>query len=315
MAYGDWRADVELTAEGAARLIAAQFPELAPARLDLLGEGWDNTAYVVNGRWAFRFPRRHMGADLLAVECRALPLLAPRLPLPVPSPAFVGEPADGYPYPFAGYEMLPGVTADRVEWSHEERAACAPALGVFLGALRAMPVDAETAAWAPGDTIHRADRTRRAPALKERLATVAPGVLGAEAAAALPALVDRLSAAPAWGGPPCWVHGDLYVRHLLADPETKRPTGVIDWGDVHLGDPALDLSLAFGFLPPEARGAFAAAYGRPISAADRDRARFRALHYGAVLIPYGREKRDHALLAAGEAALRGASGGDGDLTF
>lgn len=33
-------------------------------------------------------------------------------------------------------------------------------------------------------------------------------------------------------------------------------SGVIDWGDVHLGEPALELSIAYGFLPPTAREDF-----------------------------------------------------------
>ncbi|MCH7839494.1 MAG: phosphotransferase [Planctomycetes bacterium] len=37
------------------------------------------------------------------------------------------------------------------------------------------------------------------------------------------------------------VHRDLYARHMLVDDD-GRPCGVIDWGDVHVGDPAIDLS-------------------------------------------------------------------------
>ncbi|HLJ56245.1 MAG TPA: hypothetical protein VKT77_14485 [Chthonomonadaceae bacterium] len=44
-----WDADVELTPERAARLIVRQSPELAPARLRLLGSGWDDLAFAVSG--------------------------------------------------------------------------------------------------------------------------------------------------------------------------------------------------------------------------------------------------------------------------
>jgi aminoglycoside phosphotransferase (APT) family kinase protein len=81
---------------------------------------------------------------------------------------------------------------------------------------------------------------------------------------------------------------------------------VIDWGDAHLGDRALDLSIAFSFLPPAARPAFRAAYG-PIDDATWDRARFRALFYGVVLVEYGLGIGDEAIRAAGAYALRAAS--------
>src|SRR5918911_1437267 len=96
-----WKADVDLTPERAASLIERQFPALAPARLEPLGIGWDNAAYLVNGNLVFRFPRRQMGAGLIEREARILPLLAPHLPLPVPVPRFVGRPAGEYPFPFA----------------------------------------------------------------------------------------------------------------------------------------------------------------------------------------------------------------------
>ena len=44
-----WDADTELSAQAAGELIAAQFPSLAPVRLELFGVGWDNAAYLVNG--------------------------------------------------------------------------------------------------------------------------------------------------------------------------------------------------------------------------------------------------------------------------
>ena len=103
------------------------------------------------------------------------------------------------------------------------------------------------------------------------------------------------------------MHGDLYARHLIVDAH-HTVTGVLDWGDVHLGDPAIDLTLAFTFLPPEARDAFRAAYG-PIDDATWDRARFRAFHYGAALLQYGRSEGDTDIARVGLDALRfGASG-------
>ena len=75
-----WSAEVDLTGAAATRLIEAQFPKLNPARLEPFGVGWDNTAYRVNSKFVFRFPRRQMGAECLEAEVRVLPALAGRLP-------------------------------------------------------------------------------------------------------------------------------------------------------------------------------------------------------------------------------------------
>ena len=63
-------------------------------------------------------------------------------------------------------------------------------------------------------------------------------------------------------GPPAApriVHGDLHLRHVLIDG--GRLSGVIDWIDVGRADPAVDLALYWGFVPPAGRPAFLDAYG------------------------------------------------------
>lgn len=297
-----WDADFEVSSAQAARLIARQFPQLAPVRLEALSAGWDNLAFLVNARFVFRFPRREIAAPLIAREARVLPLLAPHLPLRVPVPEYVGTPEAEYPHTFAGYAIIPGETACRCEWSEHERAAQVATLADFLRLLHRIPIDEETRRWAPRDEFARADLKQRAPKLKERLASKTAALRPRELGALLE-LVDEPAAAAQPLAQACWVHGDFYARHLIC--ENKRLVGVIDWGDIHLGDPALDLSIAFSFLPPSARNAFRERYGG-CDEATWQRARFRALHYGAALTEYGAAIGDGAIKAAGEYALRNA---------
>lgn len=300
----EWEADVDLNRTRAQALLETQFPELAPARLELLGVGWDNTACRVNGEWVFRFPRRELGARLTEREAAVLPRLVPHLPLPIPNPAWVGAPADGYPYAFVGYRQIRGRTACQVEWSEAGRSRCAAPLARFLKALHGIPVDDHTVAEGPGDELERWNMRRRLPMLRERLAAVAERVPEVDPEAALD-LAARLAETPPHTSRPVWVHGDLYPRHLLVDAE-GLPTGVIDWGDVHLGDPALDLSLALTFLPESAGTAFQAEYGE-VDPETWARARFRALFYGVVLTHYGFETEDAAMTRTGIYALRSAT--------
>lgn len=299
-----WDADVDLDMEVAVGLIERQFPSLSPVQLEPLGVGWDNTAYLANGRSVFRFPRRQIAVPLLLREARLLPRLAPRLPAPLPAPEYVGQPTDDFPCPFVGYALIPGVTACQVGWTDADRARLAPALAAFLRALHAIPIEVALGVDRVGDELGRADLRRRAPVLLQRLNEVAPFAEGID----LPAmvrLVESLASAPPNPGLPCWVHGDLYARHLLID-DSRQLGGVIDWGDVHLGDPALDLSIAFSFLPPSARDAFRLDYGS-IADSTWARARFRALHYGVLLLAYGHDIGDTAIAAAGSYALRSAA--------
>lgn len=298
-----WAADIPLDDTLARQLIARHFPALAGRALRLLGVGWDNTAYLVGADVVFRFPRRRSAAELLNREARILPLLAPSLPVPIPAPRFVGTPTPEFPYPFVGYPFLPGVIASDLTVSDAARTTLAAPLGAFLRALHGIPIEAATRAWAPGDEIARGNPASRVATVSARLRANAAALDEAEVDT-LVALAERLATTPIWDAPPRWVHGDLYPRHLLLD-EARHLVGVIDWGDVHLGDPALDLSLAWTFLPLTAHPTFRKGYGA-IDAATWDRARFRAIHYGAILAEYGRTEGIAPLLDLATATLRRA---------
>jgi aminoglycoside phosphotransferase (APT) family kinase protein len=114
--------------------------------------------------------------------------------------------------------------------------------------------------------------------------------------------LDALAHTPPWTRTATWVHGDLYARHLVLGDRDDL-AGIIDWGDLHAGDPALDLSIAFSMFEPELREPFFRAYGE-VDADTLARARFRALHYGVLLWDYGLEVGDATLVQVGEEALR-----------
>jgi aminoglycoside phosphotransferase (APT) family kinase protein len=296
-----WDADTDIN-EGLVRsLLGSQFPSLPISSLRLVGEGWDNAAYLVNEDWLFRFPRRRMGEGLILTECRLLPLLADLLPLPVPKPEFFGRPGGSYPYPFAGYRFLDGTPACHLNWTEAQRAENAGILGGFLGRLHAVPVDEAAKVWAPKDEIRRSEMAYRYGHMQRFVDELGPA-LGSFDPASLLSLAEELSHTSAYAGPEHWVHGDAYSCHFLADDQ-HRICGVIDWGDAHLGDPALDISIAFGFLPPSGRETFIEAYGG-IDEATLRRARFRALHYGLVFIKYGTQGGKPDMLRIGQDAIR-----------
>lgn len=300
-----WDADVEISETVATGLLNSQFPELQLSRIELIGEGWDNAAYLVNEEWVFRFPRRKMGGELIETECRLLPYLAGRLPLPIPNPVFIGSPEGDYPYSFAGYSYLAGTPACHLSWTDEERAANATAIGSFLKSLHSAPVRDEDMAWAPGDIIGRSNLDLRHEHNIQRINELChsgENLLPGHDPEEILELSETLSQTPPYDGPKRWVHGDAYPCHYLADDQNQF-CGVIDWGDAHLGDPALDVQIAFSFLPPQARSEFTTAY----AGLDKNtwrRAQFRALHYGLLFVKYGIESGKPHMRQLGLDSLR-----------
>ena len=295
-----WTAEREVGPELARRLISERFPDLATARVEPLGQGWDNTVFLVDGAWVFRFPRRAIAVALIETECRLLPALAPRLPLAIPVPTRIRRSGAEFPWPFAGYRRIDGETACRAVLDEGQRGRAAGPLARFLAALHAFPIDEAARLGLEPDTIRRLDLAHRTERTRERLEEAHRlGLI--DDAAAWDAVVADLPAG--WtAGSSTVVHGDLYARHVLVDA-AGAPCGVIDWGDVHRGDPAVDLSLAHGFLPRSAHDAFRAAYGE-IDPATWRVARFRALHAAAAMLVYAHDVGDRALLRESLTALR-----------
>jgi aminoglycoside phosphotransferase (APT) family kinase protein len=106
---------------------------------------------MANG--CFRFPRRTIAVALLETEGRVLPVLAPRLPYPIPVPVWFGRPHATYKWPFLGYRRLDGHVVSDVDLDDAARAALAAPLARFLRALHDVPL-AEAQAWGvPPDAL------------------------------------------------------------------------------------------------------------------------------------------------------------------
>jgi aminoglycoside phosphotransferase (APT) family kinase protein len=290
-----WVAEREVTPELALALVREQFPELDARRAEPFGSGWDNTAFLLDGHAVFRFPRKQSTVVLLERESRILPRIAGRLPLAVPDPRWIGRPSERFPWPFAGYPRLDGVPADAAMLTEAERAAAAQPLGRFVATLHATPTEGLEL---PPDEIGRTAFARRLPELVQRLDLLRVRGLIGDPAPWL-RLFDELPAPPPRT---VLVHGDLYVRHLLVDG-ARRVAGVIDWGDVHAGDPGADLTIAYSFLPPRARDAFFRAYG-PADERTRRVARLRAAFHAPALVWFADSVNDPVLLREARTSMR-----------
>jgi aminoglycoside phosphotransferase (APT) family kinase protein len=232
--------------------------------------GTDHALFRLGDDMVVRLPRRASSAVQVPKEWRWLPWLAPQLPLPIPQPLLLGQPAEGYPCPWLVCHWLDGEPAalDKLADSAE----AGRSLARFVAALQR--IDGRDAPVSPrgGPLQQRDEATRQA------LAALAGQV---DEAAALSVWRAAL-AAPPWSWPPVWMHGDLLPGNLLA--VDGRLTAVIDFGLFGLGDPACDLMPAWAWLDERGRTAF-----REVLAPDDAswvRGRGWALSFGLIALPY-----------------------------
>lgn len=253
------------------RLLREQHPDLADLELRDVAGGWDNQQWRLGADLAVRMPRTVRAPTLLRTEQRWLPILAERLPLPIPIPVRVGEPSATFPYTWTITRWIEGEPADVAPIT---RADAANTLAKFLRALhQPTPLDAPTSL----------DRGRPLATLNDGFAGWLTVLTDERMAAAARETWDEAVAAPAWQGPPTWLHGDLHPANVVV--QDGKLVGVVDFGDMCAGDPATDLSAAWILLPARAASTFFDAYGEA-DAATISRARgwaiLRALHLLAI---------------------------------
>jgi aminoglycoside phosphotransferase (APT) family kinase protein len=240
---------VTIDATLARRLVDSQFPQWAhlPVSPVAFG-GWDNRTFHLGDRMTIRLPSAAAYSFQVEKEHRWLPRLAPHLPLPIPTPLAMGEPAEGYPWHWSVYEWLDGeqATVERIGNLPE----FASTLASFLVALQGID-----ATGGPPPGAHNFQRGGPL-AFYESEARAAIDTLGSTIDGAGARAVLDAALAATWMGAPVWFHGDVAYGNLLV--EAGRLRAVIDFGTSGVGDPSCDLAIAWTLFDGESREAFRA---------------------------------------------------------
>ncbi len=228
--------ELPLDEELVRRLVDDQFPEwldLPLARVEPAGT--DNAIFRLGDELAVRLARREGPTSAEDKEHEWLPRFAPFLPVELPLPVARGRPAAGYPWYWSVVRWLDGETPLGATVEAHELAELVTSLqridpggGPSPGARRGEPL------------------TIRDPYVQQALEHLdVPGAAD---------LWRRALAAPEWDRERVWLHADLDARNVLV--RDGRLTGVIDWGCVGVGDPAVDVMAAWKLLSADGRGRF-----------------------------------------------------------
>lgn len=204
-------------------------------------------------QWILRLPRRPDVMTRSKSEAAALAMLRHHLPIAVPDWQIFSEDLIGYPM----LPGLPGLTFDpttyAVTWHFDKDAPLfVETLGAAIAALHAIPrVSATEAGMAPNTVTD----------VRHKLRTDLDRVKGEFKipAAKWDDWQAWLSDDSYWPPVTVVVHGDLYVGHVMVQPD-GRVVGMIDWTEARLGDPAIDLIGHIKGFGPESLPALIQAY-------------------------------------------------------
>jgi aminoglycoside phosphotransferase (APT) family kinase protein len=266
-------------------LLEVSCPSYAGLRLRRLdASGSSNVLFRLGDDLLVRLPRQPGGTSAIETEQRWLPYVAAPLSVPVPQILAVGEPGFGYPERWSVVRWLEGEVPTGPTHGEAPRSALARDLASVVTTLRGLAVPDEAAAdpglrWYRGEPLSRMDASTRRAIAECRAIDGLDLDLDACAAAwettmRLPGVSDRV--------PPRWHHADLAAENLLV--QDGRLAGVLDFGGLAVGDPTVDLGVAWDVLDPVARELFRDLVG--VDEATWLRGRGWALALGVMTFPY-----------------------------
>jgi len=198
--------------------------------------------FIVNGEYIFRFassniPKRE-SRELLLNEIKTLNVLRNHLFVQIPNPEFIDLDSD---IPIIGYRKIPGISLNTCynDTSTRERESLAVQIASFLEVLHS-------------DKIREImkNHSKFTPELyhKEwsqfysRLQDFVYPLLWSDAIYWTESLfTDFLENSENFEFKPCVIHGDFDTSNILVNPSTLKVTGIIDFEETRLYDPAVDL--------------------------------------------------------------------------
>lgn len=218
--------------------------------MEPFGEGWDTFTYLVNGDLVAQFPRSTgepaVTLDRLLVM---LPEIAAEVSAPIPVPRY-GSAEDPACIVYPLIDGVPMSAAPDGIWPER--------LGRFLYDLHLMPPEYIELRPRAAEVVRTEGRTDAA----EKMALTGSILSGVIRAKLETLLAQFLEDDANWRFSPCLTHGDIAPEHVLVDTNGGL-AGVLDWGDLEIGDPAADLAWVLGATPSVGERVLSAYGGEP----------------------------------------------------
>ena len=221
-------------------LIREHFPELRFSKSRIFRHGYDHHVLMLDDKYIFRFPKKEY-RERFKSEVRLLKYLQNRIKLSIPNYTYVAKDLS-----FGGYKKVQGHEMRQYllkQLPIDRKKYIAKQLGQFLTQMHSTPISKVRQVgiedehvggywWSKKNCqeLIRKLRTKVYPKLnKEEIRWIEKKY---DERLRLPLDVKLVA-----------LHNDFGSEHILFDPDKGRVTGVIDFADIEVGDPALDFAL------------------------------------------------------------------------
>ncbi|MHA2432724.1 MAG: phosphotransferase family protein [Candidatus Thorarchaeota archaeon] len=232
--------DIELSVVES--IIQRCLPSITSPTVRFLYHGTHNV-YEIEGRYIFRFPSTFLPAKvrskLVRRETEVLNGLKDHITVKIPSPMFVDADSET---PYMGYQKITGssLTGHYSNVPIKQRRSIAEQVGRFLGELHDLDL-ADISPGAPDSPFDPESDCKEWSRFYDRVVeTTYPNLSPAQIEWSDALFHDFLDHDQNFEFEPVLIHGDFDTSNILVDSETFEVTGIIDFEETRMYDPAAD---------------------------------------------------------------------------
>ena len=218
-----------------ANLIHKEFPKFIISSIKKTGEGDNSKVFLINENYIFRFPKRKEVKIQIQREIAVLPKIRPLLNLQVPQFEFISANLD-----FVGYKIINGTPLTFKIYNSltkKQQASIQQSIGNFLYQLH--HTDLQTLSDCGLETMdpiaEYSDNFNKAKKI------IYPHISKSKQKIIAQIFNEYLDNPENFNYTPALIHNDFSADHILFDSENKSTSGIIDFGDIAIGDPDYDL--------------------------------------------------------------------------
>ena len=230
----------EVSIDSAQSDIAATFPNFKIDSIEPAGQGFTNIAFLVNGDYIFRFAKRSHASEQINREVKLLPALEPYVKLPIPHIEYAGKRKENS-FSFMGYKKIRGETPEKdvFDGLHEEtKDKFTKEIAGFISDVHTFPVEK---AFSVGvELIEYKRKYQKEYEATQRLIYPLVDVTTRDYLKNL--FEAYLHDEHNFTYTATFNHAEVSPYHVIVDRSAKKITGVIDFGDMHVGDPDWDFN-------------------------------------------------------------------------
>ena len=219
--------------------INKRIPDLVIQQCAFVDQGQNSLVAIVNGELVFKFPRYRHVMEELKKESEILPIISKHVTLEVPVPLYSSFESDEPGQVFVGYKMIMEVPLEReLYWQLENKQALATQIGSFLHELHGLPADCLA-----GIGIEKRDGFAYwSRMLMQIEKSVFPHIHPESREQIVESFRRFLDNDEHFQYEPVLTHGDFGTSNIIYDPKAQKVSGVIDFGQAALDDPAIDIA-------------------------------------------------------------------------